>query len=81
MKRKLPGRGRDVHEKANWAEAYESRALLSYSAFILTEHSRSWLLSQRQGMLPRRWPRACKAALSAGSVQQEGPPGRVPWSC
>lgn len=49
MKRKLPRRGKNVHEKANWAEALKSMALLSYKVFILTEHSRSWLLSQLWG--------------------------------
>lgn len=56
MKRKLPGRGRAVREKGNWAEPYKSMALLTYNALILAQHSGSWLLSRLQGMLPRQCP-------------------------
>jgi len=62
MKRNLPGRGRDVREKANWAEPYKSMALLSSNALILAQRSQSWLLTRLQGMLPRQCP-SWKAAF------------------
>lgn len=62
MKRNLPGRGRDVREKANWAEPYKSMALLSSNALILAQRSQSWLLARLHGTPPRQCP-SWKAAL------------------